>query len=174
MRKKKKIMTSAEKKAAVQAEDIQGRDKMQKLIDQYPERLYDYYFTPNQYDWIDLFTTASTTLKTAAIEIKNRHNKSTDFKDWYLEPHKYNELKMVQEASGHTPYYVNFFDDGLVAIWNIAKLGDLTKRIEMRRASDTTAYNYKKGATLKPEIPLKLEEATVISYGTQGDNTTAS
>lgn len=53
------------------------------------------------------------------IEMKDRGYPSSAFNgEWFLEVDKYAEV-MRHSVSGGTPLVINFFTDGIVAIWNL-------------------------------------------------------
>lgn len=140
------------------AED-KSRTKMARLFKS--EGINKYFFSPNRWAKIDCFATGDT--ETQAIELKDRSvHTMYRYPDWILQYDKYGFLMDAQKNSGYTPYYINFFADDMAVVWRLDKIKDAEKRVEKRKCSETTAYDYEKGKVWKDVIGLHIEEGEII------------
>lgn len=87
------------------------------------------------------------------VELKYRDMPHDKYDSYYLECDKYAELRRLSD-NGRTPLYINFFNDGFTAIWNVdpTKGGfDVGKPTKLRSKDKYTSMQEK---TAKYQLPL--------------------
>lgn len=96
-------------------------------------------------------------------ELKHRNFNHNAFRTWIFEQDKYNSF---QQRKGDAWYYVNIFDDGYYAIWNVKEM-DLTNRFHLseKEYNKRTADDINDGKKVnKMEASLTLDEAMMQGY----------
>lgn len=154
-------------KEVAQAEK-KGRDKIYTLISG-DTKVVRHYFTPEQFNEIDLFLTAATPEEKYAIEIKDRNFPTGYFPTgWIIETSKFKALINAYQDSGYTPYYANFFTDNKLVLWNLLKT---PYGKEIMTTTKTTVFDRDKEKVTKERYLLKEEDAERIidltDYGMQ-------
>lgn len=87
------------------------------------------------------------------VEYKYREMPHDQYDSYFLECDKYAELRRLSD-NGRTPLYINFFNDGYTAIWNVdpnkggINVGEPVKR----RSKDK--YTSMQEKTAKYQLPL--------------------
>lgn len=72
------------------------------------------------------------------IELKSRNMSANQFEDVFIEESKFYELLGRYYQNKEIPLYINFFNDGIVLIFNLLNVGDIEERY-------VTIYNKGKG-----------------------------
>lgn len=129
-----------------------GRRKLEAIFNS-SDKVAKYEFTTGKFDRLDCFTTGYSGNLTA-YEIKDRDISSTLYPDYILEVPKYKAL-MAAYDDGYTPYYINFFADNTVILWDVSKI-DITNRVIKKPCTRTTAENY--GNRVEKEVVLLRPE----------------
>lgn len=87
------------------------------------------------------------------VELKYRDMNHDMYDTYFLECDKYAELRRWSD-NGYTPLYINFFNDGYTAIWNVdpTKGGiDVGEPVKRRSKDNYTSMQEK---TAKYELPI--------------------
>ena len=143
-----------------------GRKKLKQLFETSP-KISKYEFAEHEFDKVDAFSTGQTGRCT--YEIKNRNILSTKYDTYLLELDKYNALMYEYTEEGYTPYYINFFSDGICIMWDVSKI-DIEDRVELKYCTNKTAIGYKRGEKQKKVILLKPEEGNRFRYDQTRNN----
>lgn len=143
-----------------QQHELKGRKKLESIF-KGSHKVTNYEFTTGQYDRLDCFTTGATGALTA-YEIKDRDINSQTYPNYILELSKLNALMEAKEKSGYTPYYINFFADNTILLWDVSKI-DITNRVIKKWCTATTAENYG-NRIQKDVILLQPSEGKIIRF----------
>lgn len=95
---------------------------------------------------------------TIILEIKDRDIPSTKYDTYLLEKTKYDSLKEIPGIH----FYVNFFNDGVVGLWNLDRI-DTTDRWITEYCTTTTANNTY-GLRRKPKEVLMLTKDEAVRF----------
>lgn len=88
------------------------------------------------------------------IELKYRNAPSTKYSTWFIEADKLADGLLFATIDGYIPLYLNFFEDGKVAIWRLDKLKKYPKKHKIHRKNE--------GYNVDDEMPgykLPIDEA---------------
>lgn len=117
-----------------------------------------YEFTPNAYDRADVVLSKSK----AIYEIKDRDIPINSRQSYMLEKKKWDG--MCKYYNNFDKYYVTFFQDGWVVIWNLSKLSPSFDKRWTEGYFTQTTVNYSKDKVKKEYLDLNLNEAEAIYH----------
>jgi len=100
-------------------------------------------------------------------ELKTRNNKHTDYPDWILENDKLESLIKKQKETNKDNkksniYYINYFNDGVLAIWNLNTVfskSDVSRGKKLMNKTSTPGFNHYGEKVLKDCWFLTLAQA---------------
>lgn len=117
-------------------------------------KVTDYEFSDDEYsNWDAKYRTSTTEY---IVEIKVRDCNYNTYSDWILELSKYNKLQeLAQQKADTKAVYVNIFNDGYFAIWDLDEV-DIDK-VRAKSCKINTVNN--NGYTKKKIIPLLIKDA---------------
>lgn len=102
---------------------------------------------------------------------------SDAFDGWFLEESKLNGLKVVKQQINDKQkqpvalHYINFFNDGMVMIWDISNLDSEVEMINLNKTTYGTPIKMDKGIiTLPTFTAIKREMVAKISIGNPNAN----
>lgn len=102
----------------------------------------------------DLYSSYDAETDKAIYEIKVRDCNSNTYKDYILEEHKVLEMLKLKEQNNKRIYYVNFFNDGKMILWDIervCKLYNPTTKSCRRTTAVYGGYKEKKVYMIEPK-----------------------
>ena len=119
----------------------------------------------NEYADVDILFTAYTKdgyfVRRYAMEIKQRLYDHSDFGgEWFIEMKKYNDL-LNYLSSGYTSVYLNTFNDGYFAIWDIEDIVKNHKEGDWTIKPHTQADHYEKPVT-KHRYTVNVKNAKLM------------
>lgn len=120
--------------------EYSGRTFFQRVVLD-SDKVTDYHFTPSRFDKVDVFWDTDTTQNVGEIKFRIGYNvddKCISEGGAMLEKGKYDELKMYQNLSGLTPYYICLFKDGNGLIYNLTSLENVNWIDEKGKFPKTT------------------------------------
>lgn len=94
-----------------------------------------------------------------AIEIKNRNVSIDQYDTIFIEDYKMADLLLYYMVHGLEPLYINFFNDGNVAIWNLKNL----KEKPQERVMSIRSGGYNANQLTERRYELRLSDAVVIN-----------
>lgn len=122
----------------LQGEEVGRRYWEQLLI---KNKVTDYQFEKDEYSaWDCTYIWNNITF---LVEIKVRNCSSTEYPDFILETDKCNNILNECLQNNYRGLYVNFFNDGIVVIWDLNKVKDNPDILKNCRKTTSVYSGYK-------------------------------